>query len=484
MRDLMLRRLRDDRGATAVIVTISLVAIFAMLMLTIDVGGLLYRHRKLVNGADAAALAAAQSCAIDSDTDDPEVIADQYAMENVSDLVPADGGIVADPALTFGCDTDGVGRVTVRYEMPQHLYFAPVLGFDNSTPASAQATASWSPGGGNAVPIVVDSGTIQGTCGIPNDVKIGDSCNLWYDNGNLELGNANWGFMNLDQWNVAADASCDSAGGANNRADYIQNDFQDDLPMNGDPPGSAPTYVCTSTGHATSNWDDLRSRIGDVLMFPVNDCGGQVDKNGIVTPCPSTPDKYDIIGFTSLYLVDVLRGNDPAAFGSLAASGTCNQDFQPFDADGDATTLQTFNLNSFGTFSSQCFGSAPDNLSGLIITPKKNGLPAYRLCAPGQTVGCEYQYDPATRNVTWVGPGTTRVGSKESDDDLHISFSWSFNGTPGLCEPPDRSSDPNALCLITEWRGFALTAKTGGQDFGVRSIHLCDPDITASCPEP
>ena len=101
MRDLRLRRLRDDEGATAIIVAISLIAIFAMLMLTVDVGGLLYKRRSLVNGADAAALAAAQSCASTTDTTNPEDQADAYAASNVSGVIrkmPPGASPLAEPS--------------------------------------------------------------------------------------------------------------------------------------------------------------------------------------------------------------------------------------------------------------------------------------------------------------------------------------------------------------------------------------------------
>jgi len=92
----------DERGATLIIVAVTLVAIFAMLTLTVDVGGLLYKRRELVNGADAAALAAAQSCAgIGADAfSTPEDAADHYAMANVNGLTSWQGGIIGPPG---GC---------------------------------------------------------------------------------------------------------------------------------------------------------------------------------------------------------------------------------------------------------------------------------------------------------------------------------------------------------------------------------------------
>ena len=58
----------------------------------------------MVNGADAAALAAAKSCASIEDTFTPESRADIYAAANVSDLVAENGGVTD----IQGCD-DGPG---------------------------------------------------------------------------------------------------------------------------------------------------------------------------------------------------------------------------------------------------------------------------------------------------------------------------------------------------------------------------------------
>ena len=37
---------------------------------------------------------------------------------------------------------------------------------------------------------------------MPDGIEIGDTCAFWYDNKDT-MGSANWGFMNLDQWNVS-----------------------------------------------------------------------------------------------------------------------------------------------------------------------------------------------------------------------------------------------------------------------------------------
>ena len=72
---------------------------------------------------------------------------------------------------------------------------------------------------------------------------------MCYNNGDSSLGDANWGFMNLEQWNVDAGENCHNAG-STHRGDWILNDYGDPLVLNGTPPGSEPTYVCNDTGHS------------------------------------------------------------------------------------------------------------------------------------------------------------------------------------------------------------------------------------------
>jgi Flp pilus assembly protein TadG len=453
------RRHDDERGAVLVITALILVAIFGMLVLTIDVGGLLLRRRGMVNAADAAALAAAKSCADETDPFTPEGRADVYAAANVDGLAAENGGITE----IVGCD-DGSGYLSVEYQTQQPFFFAQALGFGDSGPVNATATAAWGPtAGGYALPIVLDSGYLQGTCKVPDGVEIDDTCAFYYNNGDESLGDATWGFMNLDQWNVSPGQNC-TAAGSSDRADWIVNDYPDILPLNGTPAGTAPTYVCVDTGHSASNWSILYSQIGEMKLFPVNDCNGQLDKSGNPVACPETPDKYDIIGFTRLMIAEVYRGDDPAAIGTPGATGSCTM---------STTSLNTGEVkavaDSYG--SSGCPSVSPDTISSVTITPKKGSV--YTQCAPGDTSpSCAYWWDPAARTITWRAASAT---------DLKIEYGWSMNGTPGACGI--RPSDPNAICLVTQWKGFTTgPGKIGeGEDFGAQSIILCDRNL-GSCP--
>ncbi|MEX1262578.1 MAG: pilus assembly protein TadG-related protein [Actinomycetota bacterium] len=458
----------EESGAVAVIVALSLIAIFSMLVLVVDVGGLLLARRAMVNASDAAALAAAQSCASAEDTLDPEAQADTYAADNVATAVTGTTNITE----IVGCDDEGNGHVSVEYLTQQDLFFAGVLGFGNTGDVRTAATAAWgAAAGGFAVPIVLESGYLQGTCQIPDGVTIGDTCAMYYNNGDSSLGEANWGFMNLEQWNVDSGENCHNPG-SNDRGDWILNDYGDPLVLNGAPPGSEPTYVCNDTGHSTANWQNLvdRMSVNSIVLFPVNDCEGQLDKSGSVSPCPSTPDKYDIIGFTRLKLIEVYKGNDAAAIGTPGTGGTCTL------ANASLTSGQVKPLSDTYGSGGGCPSGSPDNLnaSDVHIFPKESSDPEYRQCVPGDlSPSCGYWYDSVARQITWRSANAT---------GLKVQYGWSMNGTEGACG--SRPSDPNAICILTEWKGFTTSSGPigSGKNFGVSAFALCDLGL-GTCPE-
>jgi len=274
---------RQEQSASAVLVAIAIVAIVGMLALVVDGGGLLNMRRRMVMSADSAALAAALSCALEQGQGTAESEADSLATDNVStatrDSIQWDGG----------CDEKS-GSVTVKYESPQELFFAPVVGLPNSGPVAAQATAIWGPASsGKPVPVMVRSLWI-GDCGIP-DAPVGTQCNFWMDNSPDELGDAQWSWMNLNLcpvesqcgWDISRTGNCPNVG-ASERDDWIRNGPDMNLPVS--------AYVCTTSGHASTNFSDLTSQIGEVKAFPVNDQNQQVDNSGnICSPHSASPDK-------------------------------------------------------------------------------------------------------------------------------------------------------------------------------------------------
>ncbi|HZD17198.1 MAG TPA: hypothetical protein VE669_03550 [Actinomycetota bacterium] len=91
--------------------------------------------------------------------------------------------------------------------------------------------------------------------------------------------------------------------------------FFDPLPIN----YPAPTYICRVQGNFGASLDKLiEQAIADELLlyFPVNRPEGQVDKDGNLCPPGSagcSPDKYDIIGFARMTIVELWKGNTDQA---------------------------------------------------------------------------------------------------------------------------------------------------------------------------
>ncbi len=426
----MMRRLHaDEQGATAIVLAICLVAFLAMLALTLDVGGLLLHRREMVNGADAAALAAAQSCASRTDTSDPEAMADGVARDNVATLTAAE---VAGTNITeiVNCDA-GPGHLTVGYTSQQALFFAPALGFQRTSPVSAEATATWGPAGmAGPVPVVLNVGAFQGTCDIPNIAK-GTTCYLWYDN-NL-FGGSSFGYLDLGNgWDVSATDSCNNAGGSRQLSDWI----------NGTTPVGTPslhypyhTYVCVDGGLRgnvdSSVWGEVSNLKGQTRDFPINgtspaDNASQVMKNSQI-------DKYNIIGFAHLEIVDVLTVSQAGG-----ASGSCSVKVNPALSPG------TYPWSVFGN-SQGCPGSLiPDAVTVTQFDSLTSG---------------DYSYSSAGFTLKKALPKNSAV-----------AFTWSKGGTCGT------APNASARCLVVRWNGSTLGGDDPGHgaDFGMEAIKLCD----------
>lgn len=456
MRKIFSPRPDGERGATAVIVTLSLIALLGVIVLTVDVGQLLFKRRSMVNASDAAALAAAQSCAGLDDADVPEAVADAFALDNLGSVNTVGGNIVE----MVGCDGPPFGHVTVEYTTSQDLFFAGVLGFEGPATVRTRATAGWGPlGSANPLPIVVYTGQEQGNCDIQEGTPAGESCYMWYDNDLFN--NSAFGFLNLctandpcqQGWDVDAGDNCPSVG-ASLRDQWIEGSWTGG-PNEVEPPF---VYVCRVDGIAEKNWSDLEERElpgGHVLgqedtadlIFPVNDCTNQILPDGSVG-CSTTvaPEKYAIIGFIVLHLDDVL---DSAAEWGGSSMRSCS-------ARMDLATNQIVPLSSLGP-AGQCPTTTPSGVDNFAIN--------------GQASSPNWTYDDATKSFTWTGPDAKRA---------EIGFDWWLDGECG--RPPNDSS---AVCLkvtTVEVRFGGPTICENCPDFGVRGVRLCDMTI-GSCPQ-
>jgi hypothetical protein len=431
----------DESGATIVIVVLCLTVFMGMLMLVVDVGGLLLARREMVNGADAAALGAAQSCAGLPGVPIDE--ADALAAENIN----------GDPSLTRldfsileGNCPGSSGKLRVEYQVSSDLTFAPALGLSDNSPVAADATAMWGSAGAsdNVVPIMLRMDQLQGNCQFP-DVAEGETCSFWNDNQIDELGNAQWGFLNLDQWDVPAGENCSSAGAAD-RSGWIGNGYPDLLSLH----YPDPTYVCADSGHANSVWSTLRGEIGDILIFPVSDPATQLPE-----PPPTTPDKYNIIGFASLELIAVYNGNEEGAIGT---PGTPDQSVH---CAGSPISYEFTKANPTVNLSTAIASCESSNGGLTVIEPPS---------LPG-TEGTDWRYDSSSNILEWL----KFPGSNKKTVDIGLRYVQPGTpGTPGACEPPERVSDHNAKCLVTRWVGFQFGGSNpgGGVDFGYSAVRL------------
>lgn len=434
-------RSTDESGATIVIVVLCLTVFMGMLMLVVDVGGLLLARREMVNGADAAALGAAQSCAGVPGV--PVDEADALAAANIND----------DPTLTRldfavveGVCPGPAGKLRVKYQVSPDLTFAPALGLADSSPVEAEATAMWGSSGAsnNVVPIMLQMQQLQGNCRFP-DVAEGETCAFWNDNQLDELGNAQWGFLNLDQWDVPAGENCSSAG-ASSRSGWIESGYPDLLSLN----YPDPTYVCADSGHANSVWSTLRGEVGETLIFPVNDQSTQLPG-----PPPTTPDKSNIIGYASLELVAVYDGDQEEAIGT---PGTPDERLEC----GNSPLTHEFTTGA-PTFDISMMVSNCEALNGGLAVLEPPVLPG--------TEGTDWSYDASTNVITWLDFGN------RNKVRVRIRLDYVQPGTlgiPGACEPPERVSDHNAKCLVTRWVGFQFGGSNpgGGIDFGYSAVRL------------
>jgi Flp pilus assembly protein TadG len=295
-----------EEGAVAIIVAICLIVLMAAVALTVDIGGLLYRRREMVNGADAAALAAAIECSRVNGRS-PEPAADARFLANSP---RATAGDVAGPNITeiLGCGTSA-GHVTVTYTTQQPLYFAPALGFSNQHEVTTEATASW--GSVGPFPISVNMGPSGPfhTCNI--DAMPGNYCYYLFDNN--ANGNGDFGFLSLAQWNWPSEQGCNAAGGANLLGDQITGTALHSRYAFG-----LPAYVCKVSGAKIANWSkDLASIENQTRWFPIND------------PSKETRQRYYIVGFAEMLVMDVdtnvRRNQSCGGLTSQNASNTCVQ---------------------------------------------------------------------------------------------------------------------------------------------------------------
>jgi hypothetical protein len=490
----------DEQGVIILIVALSLVVVFGMSVLVVDLGGLIVKHRGLVNANDSAAIAAAASFArneaqVVTNEGPAQAQADAFATDNVPDAIREkfSATIGISPIdCSQSQDPDACGTVEVGYESGQALFFGPAIGLGDQVTAHGAATAVWGPAGGaQPSPIVVHLDWLTDTdpnpdnenCAapVPNS-NTSTPCAFWLgrqsgdgddgDDGDDEIGaqdNSQWAWINLNPtgWNTPRGAECPDARSADLR-DWIAGR---DVPRVRINPVPTPTFVCTTSGDAADHIEDLRDEIGHFKIFPVNDGQGdyappgQVDRNG--DPCPRdqscTPGQYNVVGFTVLKIDDVLRGDDDEAIGDPGGTFRCSP---PISFDFDlAPPNNTFNLETQQTQCDLTQLHWPNDPSRPYprIRPEHGSQPFDAGLAPDCT-DVDYCYDADTHVITWL--------SDQPADDARVDWDFFVPPSPGKCGIHQR--DRNAVCLVVSWQGYRTGGINpgGGVDFGLRSIRL------------
>ena len=466
MRGLIPAANRREEGAVAVLVALMLVVFVAMVAIAVDAGGLYLRRRELVTGSDSAAMSAARTCArggFDDRFASPEEAGDFHVQQNgqITALeVAAPGNVFTTP-----CNSQW-GHATVQYTSEQSLFFAPALGFESAKPVTTTATASWGLGSNNPVPLVVTTKTSldPAVCPIPptGTPAIGQTCVFWFDNDRLEGGNFSFLSLNPQGWDVPIDDRCSGSGsgGTDSLTGWIDGSLPASLPIN----WTDPTYVCNDTGVRGIGqdvngrpWKALRDLIGQTRDFPIN-------WEGPGAPIPSAPDqgtvysngqidKFDIIGFAFLTIVDVVRRDQ--AQGGEGQCTTKNNDPVTWTEVGQTLNLDTITDQTTGW--QGCPSRTADGITSLTVTKAKTSDPE---CC---TEGVDYTFDVPTRTITWIGT---------VPKDTKVTFGWMIDPNSGPCgQLPDNAS---AMCVITTYQGSTLDdTYVAGTDKNT-VIRLCD----------
>lgn len=377
VRRFSLIRLRDEeQGATLAIVAICLICLLGMLVLTFDLGRGVALKRNMVNGADAAALAAARECGLAHG----DVAAKQAATQLLADnngaatILPGTAGFQINPSIAQCAgapspDPDHNPTVTVTVRVPQQYFFAPIFGINNGT-VVATATAEWTTGATNPAPVKLDQLKIEECLGEgePDPEGRVDCYFTFEPNKTLSGAGSDWGWLNLPEgWPIKGQdtnpMNCSSQkGGSNDLKDYIgamggmgTPGSPTLLPALWDPTGAGnpPTWVCSSTGHketsvqAFQDWvDNVKSLMDQkklesepVVLFPVVAC------NGAVAPChpwiTASGLAYPVVKLQGFYFRNAWNGPDVKK--DAEARANCNFTGPP--SRGFCIHLQTTGLD-------------------------------------------------------------------------------------------------------------------------------------------
>jgi Flp pilus assembly protein TadG len=315
VRRFSLARLRDDeQGAVLAIVAITLIALLGMLVLTFDLGRGVALKRNMVNAADAGALAAARECGLAHGEPSATAAAGELVADNNDAATVTGFEINPDPAVCSGAgnpDPDGKNTVTVTVTVPQEYFFAQIFGFDEGS-VVASATAEWTSGVANPVPLKLNVADVEGCTS-------GTDC--YFEFAKDQTGSQR-GWLDFPQgWptdNNDPRRCTSQAGGANELGEYIeQMGLEGSVALQAVLRDPAPTYVCAAGGvpnRLIGQIVDWLNATADLTPSPIVDFP-MVACDGVAPPCypwftgGGERGAYPVVDFAGLSVVQAWSGH-------------------------------------------------------------------------------------------------------------------------------------------------------------------------------
>jgi putative Flp pilus-assembly TadE/G-like protein len=249
-------RLRDDRGATLVMVVFLFGVFLGAMALVIDLGSWFAAQRNVQAAADASVLAGAQKL---PDTTAARSTAVTYANNNASNLT-SPGFTSPTPTFPDTSTIDIVLQKKVRdyfaHVLPKHITFATVSAHARAivgSPGTAQ----------NALPIGIKSSAV---CATGSTGCFGVAKTLVFDDTNTVTfgSNSTFGLLDFQPSDVGTTSSnCRGNVGEGTQAGWISGGFSGTLSIN--------RYYGATTGQRTSIRNALNGIIGKTLLVPVFD---------------------------------------------------------------------------------------------------------------------------------------------------------------------------------------------------------------------
>lgn len=302
----------SDRGAMAIIIALMTLVFAGFAAFVVDVGALYEERRDLQNGADAAALAVAQACALNEITcpssADAQPIAELFADANANDgqartlesEITWDGNEV-----TVVARTDDAGPNSDGDTNTLDHWFARIWG-NGGTEVSADASAAWGvPNSAAALPITFsvcewDSMT-SGGAGFPSAYSI-----LYFHN-NSGGGGGGGGNPSAGTCEFGPGQDIDGSGdrgpggfgylniGSACQAEINAGGFVEGRTGNGNP---EQVLQC-----------DVNRILHHTLLVPIFD---DLVDDSYCGMSPGNQNCYHIYGFAALYVEDVDWGSGPS----------------------------------------------------------------------------------------------------------------------------------------------------------------------------